>query len=817
MVKIMAEQVAVMDSIPPPEDIPQNDPVQIITQPDLQDIITKDEPDLTDIVQIKDEIADVISSPDFINNPNAGLTRFIPAGNDIADVISSTDLINIPPNNLIPNPEDIGLILSVPTGDRQTDEKNYDDYLDTLQQIRPDLFITDDQESDNESGNDVVVIPKVELKAEPDFMPFVDVDGNILIKTEPDETPTDIFIGSDIESSDDDDDRTIPYVGDSDTETVSYATIQRDKRNEIYRKRAKKRALKTLAKKRAKKLQSIKKKNNNKKQIFVPTDVPIINEDVLIKTETDDTPLVDVYGDILIKTEIDETPTDILISSDIESSDDETQTIPYVGDSDTETVTYATIQRDKRNEIYRKRAKKRALKMLAKKRAKKLQSIKKKNNKKTHFLLPTDVPITSNDPIEILANPNVSTILPAQIKTEDDFNDIDNVTDPQIVWDEDNTDLVPLEFDTDKIVMTEDGDVILTEPDNMQVEEKQLVPLSNDTIMLPPEENMTDIISTRNIVLKRKQPDLTVAQIKKTKNKTDISLPDIIKHPIFRKMEKEKKSTDRLTRILSQGKPLEIRIKDELLAIEDSPSLPALEAPPTLPALMPPSASRPLATVDAETMQRMPWVDFNVVLDKTEKCNREQVIFDILQANMPNSGDDIYYVYQDPETNVFSIKTDEIAEEIQDFVENIRIIGAKLALEDLSKKERNYLLKVRSLKIKELRKTYGATVLADVLDNKFSESEKNELEDQVVEMLKELNQDEDKYYFEFNEETQEFEILLDSEVRINAIVFAVMQIDKVIRDVNTTHTRKLDLMTEKDKLLDYLKEKGAKTLANSLR
>ena len=399
----------------------------------------------------------------------------------------------------------------------------------------------------------------------------------------------------------------------------------------------------------------------------------------------------------------------------------------------------------------------------------------------------------------------MSTILPPQIKTEDDY-DIDfNVTDSQIVWDEDNKNLVPLEFDSNKVIMTDDGDVILTEPDNMQVEEKQLIPLSNDSIMLPPEEDMTDMISTKNILLKRKQPNLPVAQIKKIKNETDISITNTIKHPIFRKMEKEKKATDRLTRILSQGKPLEIRIKDELLAIEDSPSLPALEAPPTLLALMLPSASRPLATVDAETMQRMSWVDFNVVLDNTEKYNREQVIFDILQANIPNSGEDIYYVYQDPETNVFSIKTEEIAEEIQDFVENIRIIDAKLALEDLSKKERN------CLKIKELRKTYGATVLADVLDNKFSESEKNELEDQVVEILKELNQDEDIPIFEFNEETQEFEILLDSEVRINVIVFAVMQIDKVIRDVNTTHTRKVELMTEKDKLLDYLKEKGAKT------
>ena len=75
MVKIMAEQVAVMDSIPPAlENIPQNEPVQIITQPDLQDIITKDEPDLNDLVKIKDEIADVI------------------------DIPNQAEIINIPPN-----------------------------------------------------------------------------------------------------------------------------------------------------------------------------------------------------------------------------------------------------------------------------------------------------------------------------------------------------------------------------------------------------------------------------------------------------------------------------------------------------------------------------------------------------------------------------------------------------------------------------------------------------------------------------------------------------------------------------------------------
>ena len=252
------------------------------------------------------------------------------------------------------------------------------------------------------------------------------------------------------------------------------------------------------------------------------------------------------------------TPTDIYAGSDIDSSDDD-QTIPYVGDSDTETITYATTPRDKRYEIYRKKAKKKALKRLAKKRAKDFKRIQNKNKKKTQILVPTNVPITSDDPIEILADPNVSTILLPQIKTEDVFNDI---TDPQIIWDKDNKDviplydednknLIPLEFDTDKIIMTDDGDVILTEPDNMQIEQKPLI-ASGNSITLPPEENMTDIISTRNIAVKRKNPDIAIGEIKKIKNETDIS----IKHPIFRKMEKQKKADDRLAKVIASSKPI---------------------------------------------------------------------------------------------------------------------------------------------------------------------------------------------------------------------------------------------------------------------
>ena len=123
MLRIMSEQAAVIDSLQPPtpplEDIPQNSPIQIIMQPDLQDILTKDEPDLTDIVRLKDEIADVTSTGDVPNMlPFKGETS-----RERADIVSLEDEINLPPNNLIPNPADIGLILPVPTGNKEVDEK----------------------------------------------------------------------------------------------------------------------------------------------------------------------------------------------------------------------------------------------------------------------------------------------------------------------------------------------------------------------------------------------------------------------------------------------------------------------------------------------------------------------------------------------------------------------------------------------------------------------------------------------------------------------------------------------------------------------
>ena len=57
----------------------------------------------------------------------------------------------------------------------------------------------------------------------------------------------------------------------------------------------------------------------------------------------------------------------------------------------------------------------------------------------------------------------------------------------------------------------------------------------------------------------------------------------------------------------------------------------------------------------------------------------------------------------------------------------------------------------------------------------------------------------------------------DTDVRINAIVFAALQIKKVIKDPTTNNSRKCFLKKELNNLLDYLDSKGAKLLATTLR
>ena len=149
----------------------------------------------------------------------------------------------------------------------------------------------------------------------------------------------------------------------------------------------------------------------------------------------------------------------------------------------------------------------------------------------THALVPTDVKI--DEDYNPLTDPNVTTILPPiepKIEPKIEFSptvaaitpyqsneeDIDFRID---VKREDGTyspisvdepDATPIEIDEDKFVVTEDGDVILTESDNIQVDYKPIVPYSERVVQLPPEVEMDKVktknLKTKNLVLKRKQP-----------------------------------------------------------------------------------------------------------------------------------------------------------------------------------------------------------------------------------------------------------------------------------------------------------------------
>ena len=57
----------------------------------------------------------------------------------------------------------------------------------------------------------------------------------------------------------------------------------------------------------------------------------------------------------------------------------------------------------------------------------------------------------------------------------------------------------------------------------------------------------------------------------------------------------------------------------------------------------------------------------------------------------------------------------------------------------------------------------------------------------------------------------------DTSVRINAIVFAALQLKKVIKDLTTSNSRRSFLKRELKNLLDYLDSKDARLLAASLR
>ena len=174
--------------------------------------------------------------------------------------------------------------------------------------------------------------------------------------------------------------------------------------------------------------------------------------------------------------------------------------------------------------------------------------------------IPTDVDIGSNNPAEILADPNVTTIIPPAI--EDPNNALLPLSSffSNFVPPSDEDDLIPKEMDTDKIILTDDGDVMLIDPDNMQKDEKPFKFVSEDVVELPSEEEDMEVVRTKNIVLKRKNTNNEVAQVKKQKLDTEIAVRDVLP-----KKEHE---------------------------------IPA--------------------NVDISTIERLPWVDFKTILDNTD-------------------------------------------------------------------------------------------------------------------------------------------------------------------------------------------------------
>ena len=210
----------------------------------------------------------------------------------------------------------------------------------------------------------------------------------------------------------------------------------------------------------------------------------------------------------------------------------------------------------------------------------------------TYALIPTDIKLEDDaNPAEILANPNVNTILPPLndngqndiLFDGDDINfkivpkvepsptvgaitpyhtDEEDLEDPGYtdadidfeisVKREDGSyspdveiieDPTPIEIDEDKFVVTDDGDVIITDPDNapveckpivLYVEEgvlqlpprpppvecKPMVPYYGQVVELTPEVEMEEP-RTRNLVLKRKLSQDKAVNIKKYITGTD--------------------------------------------------------------------------------------------------------------------------------------------------------------------------------------------------------------------------------------------------------------------------------------------------------
>ena len=243
--------------------------------------------------------------------------------------------------------------------------------------------------------------------------------------------------------------------------------------------------------------------------------------------------------------------------------------------ADENTTTGSLLYNNRRNEIYRRNARRRALNILAKKRQRKAAASKKRYKNKKNKIIP--------------------------------------------------------EFDNNKIVIDEEGEVTIVEPDNVQInyDTNSVLPYYNEVIQLPNNDTHMPDVRTKNLVLKRKHPEEGMA-VKKYISGTDI--------------------TNR--NIWNVSAPF---VNDEVIEIEsDSDVEEIIDVKPYI-------NQSGLTTVDINTMKKMPWVDFNIILTENDAERREQVIMDLLQNNMPHDNDQ-YYIYHDQESNTFSVELDEDAD-----------------------------------------------------------------------------------------------------------------------------------------------------------
>ena len=224
-----------------------------------------------------------------------------------------------------------------------------------------------------------------------------------------------------------------------------------------------------------------------------------------------------------------------------------------------------------------------------------------------------------------------------------------------------------------------------------------------------------------------------------------------------------------------------------------------------------------LPTVDIATINRLPWIDFNYTTDSADVNKSEQVILDLLKKSLPYSDDDRYYIYHDPNANVFSIEEDIETEDIDNLTSQILLINAKFKVRDLSSKERTELIKTRKLKLKELRSTFGAHELASALSNNMTSEEFNGLKDTAITYLADLNKEGDANYYTFNEETKEFEIRIDQDHQLTRqAVAGVIKLDSKIENPRTTSLDRRRMYSIRNKFAVHLGKLGANELADSL-